>query len=123
MTAASRRRAWRLGKWAEMLCILDLSLRGYRVVARRRRYPVGELDIVARRGGTLAVIEVKARRSVEDAANAVSVRQRQRIGRAADWFAAEHPALAALQRRYDVMLVAPWRRPHHIANAWLDGDR
>lgn len=123
MTAASRRRAWRLGKWAEMLCILDLSLRGYRVVARRRRYPVGELDIVARRGGTLAVIEVKARRNMEDAAHAVSARQRQRIGRAADWFAAEYPALADLQRRYDVMLVAPWRRPHHISNAWLDHDR
>ena len=116
MTAASRRRAWRLGRWAETLCILDLALRGYRIVSRRRRYPVGEIDIVARRGNMLAIIEVKARPTV-------SARQRRRIARAADWFAAENPGLAPLQRRFDVMLVTPWRRPRHITNAWHDHDR
>lgn len=122
MTAASRRRAWRLGRWAETLCILDLALRGYRIVARRRRYPVGEIDIVARRGNTLAIVEVKARPTVAAAADAVSARQRRRIARAADWFAAENPGLAPLQRRFDVMLVTPWRRPRHIRDAWQDGD-
>ena len=78
MTRAARRRAWRWGQWAEALCIGTLMLRGYRILARRLRYPVGEIDIVARRGGTLAVIEVKARENLSDAAEAVSGRQRRR---------------------------------------------
>lgn len=122
MTRAARRRAFRLGHWAEVLCIVDLALRGYRVIGRRVRYPVGEIDIVARRGGTLAVIEVKARRSAGDAADAVSPRQRRRVARAAEWLRAERPALGQLQPRFDVMLVAPWRRPRHIRDAWHAGE-
>jgi len=118
MSARARRRAFRLGHWAEALCIADLTLRGYRVIGRRLRYPVGEIDIVARRGHTLAIIEVKARRDVADAAAAVSPRQRRRIARAADWLRSERPAFAPLQPRFDVMLVAPWRRPRHVRDAW-----
>jgi putative endonuclease len=118
MSRNARRRAFRLGHWAEVLCVADLTLRGYRVLGRRLRYPVGEIDIVARRGHTLAVIEVKARRDMGAAAAAVSPRQRRRIARAADWLRAEQPALAPLQPRFDVMLVAPWRRPRHVRDAW-----
>jgi putative endonuclease len=113
----ARRRAFRLGHWAETLCVADLRLRGYRVLARRVRYPVGEIDIVARRGGTLAVIEVKARRDAREAAAAITPRQRRRIARAAEWLRAERPVLAQLQPRFDVMLVAPWRRPRHVRDA------
>jgi putative endonuclease len=114
----ARRRAFRLGHWAETLCVADLRLRGYRVLARRVRYPVGEIDIVARRGGTLAVIEVKARRDARAAAAAITPRQRRRIARAAEWLRAERPVLAQLQPRFDVMLVAPRRRPRHVRDAW-----
>ena len=123
MTRAARRRAWRRGHWAEALCICDLTLRGYRVLARRVRYPVGEIDLVARRGRTLAVIEVKARRFAGDAAEAVTPRQRRRIARAAEWLIAERPALAGLAVRFDVMLVARWRWPRHIVAAWLQDGR
>lgn len=121
MTAGARRRAWRLGHWAETLCIADLTLRGYRVLGRRFRYPVGEIDIVARRGRTLAVIEVKARKSLDDAAESIRPRQRARILRATEWLLSERPALAGLQPRFDVMLVAPWRRPRHLGDAWRPG--
>jgi len=118
MTRQIRQRAFRLGRLAETLCVADLTLRGYRVLARRLRYPVGEIDIVARRGRTLAVIEVKARRDIADAAAAVNSKQRRRIARAAEWLRTERPALAQLQPRFDVMLVAPWRWPRHVCDAW-----
>lgn len=118
MTRATRRRAWRWGQWAEALCVGTLMLRGYRILARRIRYPVGEIDIVARRGGTLAVIEVKAREDLSDAAEAVSRRQRRRIARATEWLLAERPGLVSLTIRFDVMLVAPWRWPRHLRSAW-----
>ncbi len=114
----NRRRAWRRGHWAEQACAFSLALRGYRVLARRLRYPVGEIDLLARRGGTLAVIEVKARRDAVSALEAVTPRQRQRIARAAEWLLAERPALAGLQVRFDVMLVTPWRWPRHLTDAW-----
>lgn len=93
------------------------------MLARRVRYPVGEIDIVAKRGGTLAVIEVKARHRAGDAAEAVTPRQRRRIARATEWLVAERPYLAPLAVRFDVMLVARYRWPRHIRDAWQHESR
>jgi putative endonuclease len=113
-----RRRADRAGRVAEALCALALILAGYRILARRFRTPVGELDIVARRGRVLAFVEVKARASLALAAEAIAARQRQRVERAAGAYLALHPALAGFDQRFDAMLVAPWRWPRHIRDAW-----
>ena len=93
-------------------------LRGYRILGRRLRSPVGEIDIVARRGAVLAIIEVKARPDPAAAAAAVTLRQRERLMRAAGWLVAGRPDLATLQVRFDVMLVTPWRWPRHMVDAW-----
>lgn len=123
MSSNDRRRAWRWGRWAEIFCALTLILRGYRILARRLRSPVGEIDILARRGNVLAVIEVKARSDSGLAAESVTPRQQERLIRAAGWAVAGRPRLAALQLRFDVMLVEPWRLPEHIVDAWrADSD-
>jgi putative endonuclease len=113
-----RRRAQRRGRLAEWLCCWHLRIRGWRVVARDWRCPAGEIDILARRGGVLAIIEVKRRGAVADAAAAVSARQRRRIGRAAQAFLLTRPDLAGLALRFDVMLVAARRLPRHWPGAW-----
>ena len=118
MSRATRRRAWRRGRLAEAACAATLILRGYRILARRLRSPVGEIDIVARRGVVLAIIEVKARPDSAEAAAAVTPRQQKRLIRAAGWLIAGRPDLAAMQIRFDVMLVTPWRWPHHVVDAW-----
>ncbi|MHA1536529.1 MAG: YraN family protein [Alphaproteobacteria bacterium] len=118
LDAKSRRKAVRAGQRAEALCAWHLRARGYRILARRLRTVAGEIDILARRGRVLAVIEVKARPSLAQAAEAIGARQRQRVLRAAEAFLARNPALARLDLRFDAMLAAPWRLPIHIRDAW-----
>ena len=117
-SSRSRRRAWRFGRAAEGLCAWHLRLRGYRILARRFRTPMGEIDIIARRGGTVAVIEVKARSDLASAAESVSPRQRRRIARAVESFLSTRRDCAGLGLRFDVMLVRPWALPRHLADAW-----
>jgi len=93
-------------------------MHGWRIVARDWRCPAGEIDIIARRGQVLAIIEVKARATVADAVSSVTPRQRRRIARAAASFLAARPELAGSSVRFDVMLVAPRRIPRHLPGAW-----
>ncbi len=116
--SAARRAAERRGKSAERLCLWQLRLKGYRIMARRYKTPVGEVDLIARRGRVLAAIEVKARADFASAGEAITPRQRQRIARALLHFLAGRPDLAALAARFDVMLVAPGRWPRHLVDAW-----
>lgn len=113
-----RQRALRRGRSAEWLCLWHLRLRGWRILARGWRCPSGEIDILARRGGVLAVIEVKSRTDLEAAASALTPRQRRRIARAAEAFLQSRPDLAGLAVRFDLMLVAPLRVPRHWGGAW-----
>ncbi|HZU89973.1 MAG TPA: YraN family protein [Stellaceae bacterium] len=117
-----RRRAERRGRVAERLCLWHLRLRFWRILARQWRCPSGEIDILARRGGVLAVIEVKRRGEIGAAVGALSPRQRRRIERAAEAYLSTRPDLAGLALRFDLMLVTPWRLPVHWHDAWRPGD-
>ncbi len=119
--AAKKRQAWRFGRRAEAACAWFLRLKGYRILARGFRAPVGEIDIVARRGGILAVIEVKGRHDLHAAAEALGGRQRIRIARAAEAFLRVNPACGGLDVRFDVMLARRWRVPTHLTDAWRPG--
>jgi putative endonuclease len=116
-----RRLAWRLGRMGETVCAWRLRLSGYRIIARDVRTPVGEIDLVARRGHTLAFVEVKARTG-DGAAEALTPRQRRRIVRAAEAFLAAHPSLTALDVRFDVMLVGRGLLPKHLSAAFRADD-
>jgi len=117
---AERRRRETAGRRAETACVWHLRLRGWRIIARRARSPVGEIDIVAARRGLVAFIEVKARRDLALAAASVTPHQRRRIARAAAAFLQKRPDLAGRDMRFDVMLVAPWRAPRHLMDAWRE---
>jgi putative endonuclease len=108
------------GRFAEARCALGLRLKGYRILARRHRSRVGEIDIIARRGRTVVFVEVKARQSLETALESLSARQRLRIRNAAELYLATRPHLNDLDARFDVMLVAGWRWPRHLKDAWRD---
>ena len=118
----ARGRAQRRGRFAEFLCRWHLRLHGWRIVAADWRCPSGEIDILARRGRVLAIIEVKTRGDLAAAAAAVLPRQHRRIARAASAFLLARPDLAELAPRFDVMLVAPLRPPRHLRDAWRIED-
>lgn len=120
MARPARLRAERRGRHAEWLAALRLMLAGYRIVARNYRSPVGEIDLIARRGATLIFVEVKTRAGHAAAAESISARQQARIRRAAEAFLAGRPDLATFSLRFDAMLLAPWRAPRHLIDAWRD---
>jgi putative endonuclease len=117
-----RRRAYRRGRRGERLALWWLRLKGYRILAHDLRAPGGEIDIIARRGRTIAVIEVKWRDSLAGAVEAILPRQRARILRAVGSFLARHPHYSDHAVRFDVMLVAPRRWPRHLPDAWRESD-
>jgi putative endonuclease len=114
--------AFRLGLSAESRAAILLIAKGYRILARRWKTPFGEIDIVARRRGTLVFVEVKARERADDAAEAVTGRNQRRIIAAAELWLARNPADAQRDIRFDVVLVTPGKIPEHIASA-LDATR
>lgn len=118
-----RLRAYGLGLDAETRAAWAMRLRLWRILDRRWRAPVGEIDLVAVRGRTLAFVEVKARATVEAAIDAVTPRARARILAAADLWVARHPAFVDHDRRFDVVAVVPGRWPVSIADAFRADDR
>lgn len=113
-----RRRAYRLGLSAETLAAWLLRLKGFRILDRRFRSGAGEVDLVARRGRLLVFVEVKARDDLSAALDALDDRSARRIAAAAEIWVARRPALAGLDQRFDAVLVAPRRLPHHMIDAF-----
>jgi putative endonuclease len=113
--------AERRGRIAESLCVWSLRLRGWRILARRltsrRGSGAGEIDIIARRGRTIAFIEIKARTSRASAVEAVTAAQRAHIARAAAIFLARTGAGESCDIRFDVMTVSGLI-PVHLVDAW-----
>ena len=118
MSRSDRIRAGARGRSGETVAAWWLRLKGYRILARDLRCPVGEIDLVARRGPTLAIVEVKARPDRDRAAEAITPRQRRRIEAATGWYLAAHPALAGCNIRFDAVLVTPGRLPQHLEGCW-----
>ena len=113
-----RRRANRAGRRAEMLAAAWLMLKRYRVLARGFKVAGGEIDIVARRGTTIAFVEVKARGTREAALVAIDAVKRRRISRGAAVWLSRNRWAAASTFRGDAVLIAPGRLPRHVEDAF-----
>ena len=110
--------AFGLGISAESRAAAWLIAHGYRILARRFKSPLGEIDIIAARGRTLIFVEVKARATLDEAAEAVTPRQQQRIAAAAEIWLAANPVPAISDMRFDAILVAPGKLSRHIPSAF-----
>ena len=112
-----RQKARAFGLQAESAASLWLGLKGYRIVARNVVAPGGEIDLVARRGGLIVFVEVKARPTLDQAFFAINSAKAARISRAARFWLAANGWAAGGAFRGDAVYVAPWRRPRHVEDA------
>jgi len=106
------------GLWAETVARLYFILKGYRILAERFKTPVGEIDLIVKRGRRLVFIEVKLRRTAAEAVEAIHARNRSRVSRAAELYLQRHPEYTGWELRFDALVLAPYAWPQHIRNAW-----
>lgn len=113
----TRQRAERGGRRAEKLAAWWLRLRGWKILGERVRTPVGEVDLIARRGRTVAFVEVKARATAEEAGFALDEWRLRRVAAAAEALAHRY-AREGDDIRLDAVFIVPRRLPRHMANVW-----
>ena len=106
------------GVAAEVVAATALEADGWTVLGRRLRTPAGEVDLIAERDGLLAIIEVKRRARLADAALALGPKQRARLIAAAEILLAEHPDWGQAGVRFDVLLVDANGAVRRIADAF-----
>ena len=114
----SRLKAHRRGHRAEWLASLALMAKGFRIVARRYKTKLGEIDLIARRGDLVLMVEVKSRPTLMAAMEAISYQSERRIEAAADLWLSRQRDYGRLSVRFDLVAVLPWRWPVHVENAF-----
>jgi putative endonuclease len=114
-----RQKAERGGRRAERLAAWWLRLQGWHILAMRARTPVGEVDLIARRGRILAFIEVKARASRAEAELALDEYRLRRVVAAAEALAHRY-ARPGDDIRVDALFLTPWRLPRHLINITMN---
>lgn len=110
----NRQEREKAGRRAEALAALLLRLKGYRILEMRYKTPDGEIDIIARKGNVLAIIEVKQRQTLNAAIDSLTPYMWNRIHAATDIYISRNPAIQNLAVRFDaISLVGNWNLKHH----------
>ena len=117
ISTMKREAAEKRGRQAEKTAARFLRLKGWRILGERVRTPRGEVDLVAKRGGLVAFVEVKARTRMEDLEQAIDLRRLQRVADAAEILYSRY-CTKGEDMRIDVILIAPRRLPVHLPNVW-----
>lgn len=115
---AKKRGTYQNGLWAERRSVWILRLKGYRILEQRYKTPVGEIDIIARRGRVIAFVEVKYRDQAAAALESLTPHMRGRIVRAARHFLAAYPDYNDYVLRFDLMALWGFLSFRHLDNAW-----
>ena len=123
MDKTARQRAYDKGLVSEEIAVNLLKRSGLEVLAQRYKTKFGEIDIVARSADTLVFVEVKARGSFSEGAEAVNYRTRRRIEQAALYFITQHQDYADFGMRFDVIVVSSGGMSvDYLDNAWMAGE-
>ena len=110
--------AYLQGRRGERWAARYLRLKLFRIIETRYKTPVGEIDLVAERWGTIVFVEVKARNSTGSLEEALRAVNQRRITQAAQFWIAKHPRYAVSGMRFDVIFLARRSWPRHVINAF-----
>ena len=111
-------RAEKTGRRAEWLAAISLRLKGYRIIERGFRTKLGEIDIIARKGNLVAIVEVKSRKEVSAALYAVDFTSQRRIANAADIWLSRQRDFGGISLRFDIVAVVGGKWPQHFPGAF-----
>jgi very-short-patch-repair endonuclease/Holliday junction resolvase-like predicted endonuclease len=117
-TTLARQAADAQGRRGETYAAAWLERRGWTILAQRVKTAAGEVDLVARRPGLVAFVEVKVRRTAAELDHAIDEPRLARVAAAAELLM-ERFAHPGDDIRVDVILLAPGSMPRHIENAWI----
>lgn len=117
----SGRRAYRDGHRSEWIAALYLMAKGYQILGFRLKTPQAEIDLLARRGASLVVIEVKRRQNIDLAELSLAPDQRERLMKAGYQLCRSRPSLSRLTPRLDLIALSPRRFPRHVRGLTTDG--
>lgn len=106
------------GLWAESAAAFIFRLKGYRIIAQRYKTPVGEIDLIVKRGRMVAFVEVKYRRSLREALECLTPSMKGRITNAARHFIAAYPQYGDYDMRFDLLALSGIFSFRHLDNAW-----
>ena len=111
----------RLGRLGERRAAWHYRLRGWTILHRNLRTHAGEIDLVVRRRGVIAIVEVKTRQTfiAGEGYEAVTRAKRERMFRLGDRLAAQHPTA---QLRYDIVSVR-WTGWRFVTDVYVDAFR
>lgn len=107
------------GLYAEVIAILYLFFKGYKILKWRFKTPLGEIDILAEKKGELVCVEVKQRAGLQQALEAVTPKARERISRCARIFVSQKPGYFNKSIRFDLIAISGLRI-RHLDNAWFE---
>lgn len=117
MTKTSRTKAERRGRAAEHIAALYLIAKGYKIIGRRVKTFVGEIDLIVARGRTTVFVEVKLRRNIDAGLNAIDKKKGARLVRAARLWIADQTMEEATYR-FDILILSAYHWPKHLPNAF-----
>ncbi len=117
-SAKKRKQTYEAGLFAEFLAKIILRLKGYSLLEERYKTQAGEIDLIAKRGAHISFVEVKYRKTLEEAAFSLSDHQKKRINKAALIWLSKQSDLRYDSLSFDVILCAPWTFPTHMKNAF-----
>lgn len=110
------------GLRAEFWAGVYFHLKGYRILESRFKTPVGEIDLILKRGRVIVFTEVKLRKKHDEAAEAIHGKNRARVSRAAELYLQRHPEYTDYDARFDALVMTANGWPRHIQNAWAMGE-
>ena len=118
MTKRNKKQTYQKGLRAELLSKIWLWSFGHSILEQRYKTPVGEIDLITKKGARISFVEIKYRQTREEAAYSISDHQKKRINKAALFWLAKNGHFTYDTLSFDVILISPWKLPYHIKNAF-----